>query len=88
MRLYITERLINLNETLARNGLQCMGLSILEALTKEETLVATVFVLVAQHCAAQEQYPGGLHPSSSLAGKTCLLITSTVRDVNCEGHGY
>jgi len=86
MRLYITERLINLNGTLARNGLQCTGLSIFEELTNEETLVATAFVLVAQHGAARKHPPGGLHPSS-LVGQTCLLITSTVHDVNREGRG-
>jgi len=86
MRLYITERLINLNGTLARDELQCVVLSVFEALTNEVTLVATAFVLVARHCAARKHLPGGLHPSF-LVGKTCLLIISTVRDVNCEGRG-
>ena len=53
---------------------------------RTKRLVATAFVLDAQHCVARERPPDDLHPSSPV-GQTCLLITSTVRDVNREGRG-
>ena len=64
-----------------------MGPSIFETLTDEGAPVATVFVLVAQHCVVRKQCPGD-SCLSSLAGQTCLLIASTVRDANYGVRGY
>jgi hypothetical protein len=86
IRLYITERLIDLNKVSGVN--RCPDLKTSQGLANEvATLLTTVFVSVAQHYVVQQRPPVGSYPSS-LVGQTFLLMTSTVRDGNCEGRGY